>query len=98
MKRRPAKVTNLDDLTPRGREVLILVASGQSNKSIARCLGLSVNTVEKHRASLMKKLDVHNAAGLTSVAISMGLTAARRVEVQAASGLTARLPAEAKSA
>jgi hypothetical protein len=59
---------------------------------------LSVNTVEKHRASLMKKLDVHNAAGLTSVAISMGLTAARREEVQAASGLTARLPAEAKPA
>jgi DNA-binding NarL/FixJ family response regulator len=62
-----------DSLTHREREVLKLVAEGNSNKYIAEFLGLSVKTVEKHRANLMSKLDVHNAAGLTAYAMEKGL-------------------------
>jgi DNA-binding NarL/FixJ family response regulator len=62
-----------DSLTHREREVLKLVAEGNSNKYIAEFLGLSVKTVEKHRANLMSKLDLHNAAGLTAYAIEKGL-------------------------
>ena len=62
-----------DSLTHREREVLILVAEGNSNKFIAEFLSLSVKTVEKHRSNLMSKLDVHNASGLTAYAIEKGL-------------------------
>ena len=62
-----------DSLTHSEREVLKLVAEGKSNKFIAEFLNLSVKTVEKHRSNLMTKLDVHNAAGLTSYAIEKGL-------------------------
>ena len=61
------------NLTVREREVLKLVAEGRRNKDIAACLSLSVKTVEKHRDSLMKKLDVHNASELTAFAIRNGL-------------------------
>lgn len=60
-------------LTPRQREVLQLVAEGHTNNSIADTLGISVKTVEKHRASLMTKLKVHDTAGLTRMAIKYGL-------------------------
>jgi DNA-binding NarL/FixJ family response regulator len=50
-----------DSLTHREREVLKLVAEGNSNKFIAEFLSLSVKTVEKHRSNLMSKLDLHNA-------------------------------------
>lgn len=63
----------LDALTRREREVLKLVAAGKSSKDIAALLGLSVKTVGKHRANLMAKLDVHNAASLTAYAIERGL-------------------------
>jgi len=63
----------LDALTPRERDVLRLVAAGKSSKCIAELLSLSVKTVGKHRANLMAKLDVHNAAGLTAYAIERGL-------------------------
>lgn len=46
------------DLTPRERQTLNQVARGRSNKEIAAALGISVKTVEKHRESLMRKLDV----------------------------------------
>lgn len=71
-------MTISDTLTPREREVLILAANGNSNKSIARCLSLSINTVEKHRGSLMKKLDLHNVAALTLYAITKGWISASR--------------------
>ena len=61
-------------LTHREREIVQLVAEGQSNRSIASHLNLSVKTVEKHRANLMKKLDLHNASALTHYAILQGLT------------------------
>jgi DNA-binding NarL/FixJ family response regulator len=62
-----------DSVTHRERQVLKLVAEGHSNKDIAEYLCLSVKTVEKHRANLMKKLDLHNASTLTAFAIDRGL-------------------------
>ena len=61
-------------LTPREREVLQLVSEGRTNKAIAQALKVSVKTVEKHRANLMSKLNVHDLAGLVRVAIKHGLT------------------------
>ncbi len=63
----------LDRLTPREREVLQLIAEGHTNVQMAKILNISVKTVERHRASLMNKLDVHDIAGLTRVAIKHGL-------------------------
>lgn len=60
-------------LTPREREVLQLIATGHTNRDIARGLALSVKTVEAHRTRIMAKLDVHNVAGLTRYAISTGM-------------------------
>ena len=60
-------------LTPREREVLKLVAEGSKNREIADFLCISLKTVEKHRDSLMKKLDLHSAAALTAYAIEKGL-------------------------
>jgi DNA-binding NarL/FixJ family response regulator len=62
-----------DQLTPREREVVQLVAEGHTNSGIARLLNISMKTVERHRANLMAKLDVHDVAGLTRVAIEHGL-------------------------
>ena len=59
-----------DVLTPREKEVLKLIAAGRRNREIAGCLSLSVKTVEKHRANVMKKLDPHNTAALTAFAIN----------------------------
>ena len=60
-------------LTPRQREVLQLIAEGQSTKEIARRLDLSVKTVESHRSGLMKQLDIHEVAGLVRYAMHIGL-------------------------
>jgi len=60
-------------LTPRQREVLQLIAEGQSTKDIARRLDLSVKTVETHRSQLMKQLDIHEVAGLVRYAMRTGL-------------------------
>ncbi len=60
-------------LTSREREVLQLVAEGQTNHTIAEKLSVSVKTVEKHRSSLMSKLNVHDVAGLTRLAIKSKL-------------------------
>ena len=65
--------TSSDSLTQREREVLKLVAEGMPNKKIALYLSISIKTVEKHRANLMKKLNLHNASALTSYAIENGL-------------------------
>ena len=60
-------------LTSREREALQRIAEGESNKEIAADLGISVKTVEKHRQSVMRKLDLHDTAGLTRYAISAGI-------------------------
>ncbi len=59
-------------LTPREAEVLQLIAEGKANKQSAAQLGISIKTVEKHRQSLMTKLDIHDVAGLTRYAIAIG--------------------------
>ncbi len=58
-----------DNLTHREREVLQLIAKGNSNKEIASLLNLSIKTVDNHRCSMMRKLDVHNVAAITRYAI-----------------------------
>lgn len=64
-----------DTLTPRERQVLKLIAEGYKNREIADYLCVSVKTVEKHRANLMEKLDLHSASALTAFAMERGLTA-----------------------
>jgi DNA-binding NarL/FixJ family response regulator len=65
-----------EHVTGREREVLTRIALGESNKQIARALGLSVKTIEKHRANLMRKLTLHNTAAVTRFAIRHGMVAA----------------------
>ena len=65
--------TTWETLSQREREVLKLIAEGFKNKEIAEDLCISLKTVEKHRANLMKKLDLHNAAALTVYAVQKGL-------------------------
>jgi DNA-binding NarL/FixJ family response regulator len=62
-----------DSLTPRERHVLVEIAQGRTNKEIAGRLGVSVRTIESHRESLLRKLDVRGTAGLTRFAIEAGL-------------------------
>jgi DNA-binding NarL/FixJ family response regulator len=63
----------LELLTPRQREILQLIAEGQTTKQIANTLHISVKTVETHRAQLMERLDIHDVAGLVRFAVRMGL-------------------------
>ncbi|HZP63307.1 MAG TPA: response regulator transcription factor [Terriglobales bacterium] len=56
-------------LTPREREVVKMIAEGNSVKEIAAMLGLSIKTVEAHKFNLMRKLDIHNKAQLVTYAI-----------------------------
>src|SRR3990172_5845186 len=63
----------LDGLTPRQRQILGLIAAGRSTKQIAYELGLSVKTVETHRAQLMERLGIRDVAGLVRLAIRAGL-------------------------
>ena len=72
-------VSELDETDPasrlsdREREVLILIASGKSNKEIASDLGIGVRTIETHRERIMRKLEIRSVAGLTKFAIANGL-------------------------
>ncbi len=61
--------TTWDCLTLREREVIKLIAEGNTNKMIARMLSISVKTVEKHRGNMMKKLNLHSASKITAYAI-----------------------------
>ena len=63
----------LGSLTQRERQILKLIAEGYKNKGIADYLCISIKTVEKHRANLMKKLDLHSASELTAYALEKGL-------------------------
>lgn len=60
-------------LTTRELEILKLIAEAYTNKKIAEYLSISIKTVEKHRANLMRKLNLHSAAELTTFAIQKGL-------------------------
>jgi DNA-binding NarL/FixJ family response regulator len=63
----------LAKLSQRQREILQLVAEGQTTKDIAHRLNVSVKTVETHRAQLMERLDIHDVPGLVRFAIRVGL-------------------------
>ncbi len=63
----PVKLPN--DLTPREREIMQLLAEGNSNKAVGRLLGISVKTAETHRARIMKKLNMDSVADLVRYAI-----------------------------
>ncbi len=63
----------LNRLTPRERQVLQLLAEGNTNAGIADTLVVTVKTVEKHRASVMSKLDIHDLAGLVRFAVRHGV-------------------------
>ena len=65
--------TSWETLTQREREILKMIAEGYRNKEIAEDLCISVKTVEKHRANLMEKLDLHSIQALTAFAIEKGL-------------------------
>jgi len=74
---KPAKPETTDgyhELTPRQREVLQLLAEGQTSKQIAAHLHTSVKTVEAHRQTIMKNLNIRSIAELTKFAIREGLT------------------------
>jgi DNA-binding NarL/FixJ family response regulator len=60
-------------LTPRQREILQLLAEGSSTRKMARTLGVSIKTVESHRAQLMERLGIHDVAGLVRFAIRAGM-------------------------
>jgi len=61
-------------LTPREREVLQLLAEGNSTKQIGRRLFISPKTVESHRLRIMEKINIDSVAQLTKYAIQEGLT------------------------
>jgi DNA-binding NarL/FixJ family response regulator len=67
-----------DRLTPRQREVLQLVAEGRTRKEIAAVLNISVKTVEFHKATLMRELNLGTAADFTRYAIEHGIITAER--------------------
>lgn len=62
-----------EPLTPREREVLQLVAEGKPNKQIAKRLSIAVRTVEAHRASIMRKLNLADQASLVRYAVRVGM-------------------------
>jgi len=64
----------LESLSPREREVMLLVVEGRSSREIADALHLSPKTVETHRSRLMEKLGVENVIGLVKFAVQHGLT------------------------
>jgi DNA-binding NarL/FixJ family response regulator len=62
-----------DKLTGREKTILYMVAEGYCSKEIAKHLSISINTVNNHRANIMKKVNIHDAVGLTKYAINLGL-------------------------
>jgi two-component system response regulator DegU len=72
----------LEKLSPREQQVLRLIAEGKTSKDIAALLELGEQTVRSYRKTLMKKLGVNNAAGLTQVALSAGSTRWKPVQTR----------------
>ena len=66
------------ELTPRQREVLVLIAEGETTKAVAHRLGISAKTVEAHRSQLMERLQIHDVPGLVRYAIRTGLISSDR--------------------
>lgn len=61
-----------DSLTPREREIVIMVAYGHTNKEIANALGITVKTVETHKTNIMQKLELTSRAELVRFALTQG--------------------------
>ncbi|MEK6693729.1 MAG: LuxR C-terminal-related transcriptional regulator [Nitrospirota bacterium] len=72
------KKTGVTSLTDREQEILQLIWNGMKNREIGTQLKISVKTVEAHRANMMKKLRVSNAAQLLKAAIEEGFIRVRR--------------------
>ena len=70
---RPEIETRVASLTPREREVMLLIAEGRPNKVVATRLGLSTRTVEVHRAKVMEKMNARSLAELVRMAIACDL-------------------------
>jgi DNA-binding NarL/FixJ family response regulator len=64
-----------DQLTDRQREILQLIAEGETTKGIALLLKISAKTVEYHRAQLMERLNIFDLAGLVPFAMRTGVVA-----------------------
>jgi DNA-binding NarL/FixJ family response regulator len=71
-------ISPLEQLTPRQREILQLVAEGKSTKEIAFDLDIGIKTVESHRLQLMDRLNIHDVPGLVRYAVRSGLVSAER--------------------
>lgn len=69
----PNETKSLDPLSPRQREVFLSLAQGLSVKEIAVSLGISVKTIETHRAAIMDRLELASIAALVKLAIRLGL-------------------------
>ena len=66
-------IDRYQSLSDREREVFQLISEGKVNKEIASVLGISLSTVETHRAHMMEKLDLHSAAEIVLYAVRRGL-------------------------
>jgi DNA-binding NarL/FixJ family response regulator len=73
IRRAKGEPSSLEQLTPRQREVLKLIAEGRTTQQMADRLNVSVKTIESHRSQLMERLDIYDVAGLVRYAIHMGL-------------------------
>lgn len=72
----------IDELTPRESEILGLLAEGQSNKVIARNLGISDGTVKLHVKAILRKLGIHSRVEAAVIAVEQGLRATKNVLVK----------------
>lgn len=70
------ELSPLEQLTPRQREILQMIAEAKNTKEIASTLKISVKTVEAHRLQLMARLDIHSVPGLVRYAVRNGLVEA----------------------
>jgi two-component system nitrate/nitrite response regulator NarL len=73
----PDEASPFDDLTPRESEILCLLAEGQSNKVIARNLGISDGTVKLHVKAILRKLGVHSRVEAAVIAVEQGMRSVR---------------------
>lgn len=74
--------TPFDELTPRESEILGLLAEGQSNKVIARNLGISDGTVKLHVKAILRKLGVHSRVEAAVIAVEQGLRSTRDIDTR----------------
>jgi ligand-binding sensor domain-containing protein/DNA-binding CsgD family transcriptional regulator len=78
LEKKLGSVAELAVLTPRQKEILQLVAEGNSTRRIAELLGVSIKTVEAHRSNLMERLNIHDIPGLVRLAIRSGLISLKK--------------------